>query len=73
MRYKIHPLNGIAKNVISRDGLEHICPEPAYITLASSDVDGQMMIYCLSAEDFKQLWSGNADSIITDDEIITSY
>ena len=72
-RYKIRPLYGTKINIVASKDLEHIDPEPADIPLTANDVDTRMMTHCLTSQELKQIWYGNVNSTVTDNERLTLY
>ena len=72
-RYKIRPLNGTKIKIVANKDLEHIDPEPTDIPITANDVDTQMMTHCLTSQELKQIWSGNIDSTVTDNERLILY
>ena len=73
LRYRIRPLNGTTTVTLAEKDIRHVHPEPGDIPLKPSEVDNQIMTQCLSSEDLEKLWSGNVDSTISDEEMITLY
>ena len=72
-RYKISPINGITKSVVSPSQLKEITLKPAVIHVEPLDVDAKVLMEMLSRETLQKIWSGDIDNAVTYDQRFALY